>query len=108
MACGIDMSIKVRGNPVVSAHEDLVFGVYIPYSLGMKGEIWGKMANQDPTFEERKELFEHGIQTMYFQNAWYKTLECVPEYADIFRRVQWYATNRASAYADSGIFNPGV
>lgn len=97
----IEVGQKIRGNEIVFVSENKnFFATYCGSSLGDKGKIFGKMFNQEPTFEERFDMFNHGIQTEFWDGVWWRLLEYCADYPMIFARCNWYATNRASAYRE--------
>ena len=91
---------KIKGREVVFVSSDgSVWATYEADSLGAKGKIWGRMLVQDPTPEERAEYWDNAIQLIQIDGVWYKILELVQDYPEIFSRCNWYTTNPASYYA---------
>jgi hypothetical protein len=101
----LEVGKKIRGREVVYVSPDKrVWATFMPDSLGAKGKIWGKMLVQNPTDEERREYWDNAIQIIEIDGVWYKVLEMPMEYADVFRRCNWYLENEASAYSRKGCF----
>ena len=101
----LEVGKKIKGREIVFVSEDKrIWATYSKDSLGAKGKIWGRMAIQDPTEEERKEYWDNAIQIIEVDGVWYKVLELPAEYADVFRRCHWYLENVASAYSKKGVF----
>ena len=101
----IEVGQKIKGREIVFVSEDKrIWATYEQFSLGAKGKIWGKLAVQNPTEEERREYWDNAIQIIEIDGVWYKVLEMPAEYADIFRRCHWYLENSASAYSKNGVF----
>lgn len=96
----LEVGMKIKGREVVFVSEDKrVWATYERDSLGAKGKIWGKMFDQDLTPEERKEYWDNAIQIIEIDGVWYKVLELVQDYPEIFTRCNWYTTNPASYYS---------
>lgn len=101
----LEVGKKIRGREIVFVSDDKrIWATYSQFSLGAKGKIWGRMFDQDLTPEERAEYWENAIQIIEVNGAWYKVLEMPAEYADIFRRCNWYLENSASAYSRKECF----
>lgn len=101
----IEVGKKIRGREIVFVSDDRnIWATYEQFSLGAKGKIWGKMAIQNPTEEERREYWDACIQIIEIDGTWYRLLEMPAEYADVFRRCHWYLENNASAYSRKECF----
>ena len=97
----LEVGRKIRGREVVFVSEDKrVWATFMPDSLGAKGKIWGKMLIQNPTPKERAEYWDNAIQLIQIDGVWYKVLELVQDYPEIFTRCNWYTTNPASYYSE--------
>lgn len=95
----LEVGKKVRGDEVVFVSADhRVWAAYGRDRLGAKGIIWGKMLVQNPTPEEREEYWDHAIQIIELDGVWYKVLEYVQDYPEIFRRCRFYTEDKRSAY----------
>lgn len=96
----LEVGKKIKGCEVVFVSEDKrVWATYERDSLGAKGKIWGKMLVQNPTPKERAEYWDNAIQLIQIDGVWYKILEFVQDYPEIFSRCNWYTTNPASYYS---------
>ena len=101
----LEVGKKIKGREIVFVSDDRnIWATYEQFSLGAKGKIWGKMAIQNPTPEERAEYWDACIQIIEIDGTWYRLLEMPAEYADVFRRCQWYLENNASAYSRKECF----
>ena len=97
----LEVGKKIKGREVVFVSEDKrIWATYEQFSLGAKGKIWGKMLIQNPTPKERAEYWDNAIQLIQIDGVWYKVLELVQDYPEIFTRCNWYTTNPASYYSE--------
>lgn len=96
----LEVGRKIKGREIVFVSEDkTIWATYSRDSLGAKGKIWGKMLVQNPTEKERREYWDNAIQLIEIDGVWYKVLELVQDYPEIFTRCNWYTTNPASYYS---------
>lgn len=96
----IEVGQKIRGHEIVWVSDDKrVFGVHTPDDLGKKGVIWGKMFFQNPSADDRQEMWNAGIQHREFNGVWYMVLDTADDYAQIFSKCIKLTTDKASAYA---------
>lgn len=96
----LEVGRKIKGREIVFVSEDKrIWATYSRDSLGAKGKIWGKTFDQDLTPEERAEYWDNAIQLIEIDGVWYKVLELVQDYPEIFTRCNWYTTNLSSYYS---------
>ena len=96
----LEVGRKIKGREIVFVSEDKrIWASYEQFSLGAKGKIWGRMLVQNPTQEERAQYWDNAIQLIQIDGVWYKILEFVQDYPEIFSRCNWYTTNPASYYS---------
>lgn len=96
----LEVGGKIKGQEIVFVSPNKrIWATYEADSLGAKGKIWGKMLIQNPTPEERAEYWENAIQLIEIGGVWYKILELVQDYPEIFSRCNWYLSNPASYYS---------
>lgn len=97
----IPVGAHFRGGKIVAVNKDsTLFAVYYPDDLGCKGRIYARMSDQKPTDEWLVALFKNGIQTQNIDGVWYWLIERVQDYPQIFSRMTWYQTNKASAWRE--------
>lgn len=96
----LEVGQKIKGREIVFVSPDKrIWATYSRDSLGAKGKIWGKLQFQNPTPEERAEYWENSIQLIEIGGVWYKILELVQDYPEIFSRCNWYLSSKASYYS---------